>query len=345
MERRRKLIATGQIDETAYAIFGGLSHSSVKNGICGFVFFSVFFLASVSHADQFNDLYYIDPGGVPDLTEEGKQNELGGVGSGGGGSGSQGGSSSGGSNGSSSSGGVGGSPGGGSQGGGGGSQSGGAEGGGETEPEVEDYTEEEILETLLNEGSISGGLGGVEGGVFSGGGGGIVVNGSRVRSFLRKDPDIDEVLRYWKIGKGKKRPDGKTSKDRLTPGEYYALIAATIAADDERFEQVRFNASDFEVTYRSRGALFAFIPWSFPVRVNVVPHAAHERVTVGFPWYHWFVREYFTREGLSQEIDIALNAIIAGAEEGEDMQGELLDAVTQLLRQKVQTITNSILLK
>ncbi len=302
---------------------------------------------STAHADQFNDLYYIDPGGVPDLTEEGKQNENGGGSSGEtGGSGTAGGGSGSSSGGGTSQGGAGsgdsGSSGGGSSGGG---PVGG--GGGETggEEQTEEEQEDEALEILLDDGAISGGLGGVDGGVFSGGGGAIVVNGSRVRAFLRKDPDIDEVLRYWKIGKGKERPDGKTSKDRLTPGEYYALVAATLAAEDEGLQEARFTARDFEITYRSRGALFAFIPWSFPVRVFVAPRAPSERVVVRFPWYHWFVKEYFTRAELAQEVDSLIQTLGSQAEEGEDIQAELFDAVTQLLREKVRTITESILLR
>lgn len=297
--------------------------------------------AGAAHADQFNDLYYIDPGGVPDLSEEGKQNENGG-GSGGGNNGGGTNGGSGGSGGNGSQGGSGGS----SAGGGAGSGAGdsGSEGGGE-EQQTEEEQEDDALESLLNDGAISGGLGGVEGGVFGGGGGAIVVNGSRVRAFLRKDPDIDAVLKYWKIGKGKKRPDGKTSKDRLTPGEYYALVAATLAAEDEGLQEARFTARDFEITYRSRGALFAFIPWSFPVRVFVAPRAPRERAVVHFPWYHWFVREYFTRAELAQDIDTTIQTLASRAEEGEDIQAELFDAITRLLREKVRTITETILLK
>lgn len=304
---------------------------------------SVLTCAGLVYADQFNDLYYIDPGGVPDLSEEGRQNENG-LGSG---------------NGNTNGGGVaGGGSGGGapSQGGGGNSSVGGSGSGAGTSgagtqglgagEQDEEEEESEALESLLDEGAISGGLAGVDGGVFgSSGTGAIVVNGSKIRSFLRKDPDIDEVLRYWKIGKGKNRPDGKTSKDRLTPGEYYALVAATIAADDEQFEEARFTARDFEVTYRSRGALFALIPWQFPIRVSVTPLSPRDRVQVRFPWYHWFVREYFTRTELTQEIENVILSVTKDAEVGADMNAEIFDAVTQLLREKVRTITESILLR
>lgn len=339
MERRRELKC---VRGGTHSVFdGGVVHT-VKNRVCAAIFFIVCFFARTSYADQFNDLYYIDPGGVPDLTEEGKQNASGGGSSGGttSGGGSTGGGSTGGSSTSGTSGGT--SGGSGSVTGTGGSGSGTGDG---DEEQTEEEQEDSALQSLFDEGVISGGLGGVDSGVFSGGGGAIVVSGSRVRAFIRKDPNIDDVLRYWKIGKGKTRPDGKTSKDRLTPGEYYALVAATLAAEDEGLQEARFTARDFEITYRSRGSLFAFIPWSFPVRVLVVPRAPNERVTVRFPWYHWFVREYFTRAELSLEIDSMIQVLGSKAEEGEDIQGELFDAVHKLLREKVRTITETILLK
>lgn len=303
-----------------------------------YILIAISFGAScIVHADQFNDLYYIDPGGVPDLTEEGRQNDIGGTspsGSGSVGAGSSGnsagGTTAGGSSGNSSSGagtGVG----------------GGINMGPQTGQEEDE--EQGVLESLLETGAIQGGLGGIDEGIFSGGQGSIVVSGSRVRAFLRKDPDIDEVLRYWKIGKGSSRPDGKTSKDRLTPGEYYALVAATLAAEDEGIEEVLFTARDFTITYRSRGALFALIPWSFPVRVFVAPTSPKNRVVVRFPWYHWFVREYFTRAALAQEVEGVIQSIAKDADVGEDIQAELFDAVARMLREKVRTITESILLK
>lgn len=335
--------------ETAPSVLTGDMAQTLKNGVCGSIFFGLFFFGhGIVHADQFNDLYYIDPGGVPDLTEEGQQSGSGGPGSGSGNSnigttgdsGSSAGSSTAGEDTS-----AGGDSGGGDTTGDGGSGNdtgGSGRGIGETHEE----TEENTLESLIEDGGLSGGLGGVDGGLFSGGDGSIVVNGSRVRAFLRKDPDIEEVLRYWKIGKGKTRPDGKTTKDRLTPGEYYALVAATLSADDERLQEARFTARDFGITYRSRGALFAFIPFSFPVRVNVQPYApVAERVAVRFPWYHWFVREYFTRQSLAEEVNTVLETVVKNASEGEDIHAELFEAVALFLRQKVRTITDSIILQ
>lgn len=346
MERRRKLIPTCLLDGT-HSFFAERVAHTVKKSVCAALFVTVCFYGHISYADQFNDLYYIDPGGVPDLTEEGARNEnVGGGNTGGNTNGNTGGSAGGATN-------TGGASSGAPTNGNFGNVSGGVAttGGGETSDSGGSgvHTEEEAIVSLMTEGAILGGTemlsGALNADSIVSSGGSVIVNGSRVRAFVRKDPDIDEILRYWKIGKGKQHPEGKTTKDRLTPGEYYTLIAATLAANDEALEETRFTAQDFEVLYRSRGALFAFIPFTFPVRVSVRPYISRERVTVHFPWYHWFVREYFTRASLAKETDGAIQSVISGAKEGEDIHGELLETVVAFLRQKVRTITDSIILQ
>jgi hypothetical protein len=82
------------------------------------------------------------------------------------------------------------------------------------------------------------------------------------------------------------------------------------------------------------------------VRVTALAETTAERVQVRFPWYHWFMREYFTREGLAAELDsVVLGELrMADPETEDDIQARLLIAVADYVRQKARTISDSILL-
>ena len=200
-------------------------------------------------------------------------------------------------------------------------------------------SEEEVLSVFETEGAVS----------MSGGGGGgigsITIDGAEVRRALRENADIGDVLAHWRSVAGRK---SRNVGAKLTTGEYYSLVAATLAGDDDKLDGATFDGIRFGITYRSRGALFAFIPWSFPVHVTVEATAvsAQDRVQVRFPWYHWFMREYFTREGLASEIDSIVTKELreADPETEEDIHARLFVAVAQFLRLKVRTISDSILL-
>jgi hypothetical protein len=298
----------------------------------------LFLLPGTAHADQFNDLYYIEPFAEPDLTEEGQQSESGGS-SGGGDSSSQ---SSGGSDVGTDSG------------SGNGSSSGessedipGADGDSATGSGAE--SEEDALEVLLEEGAVEGGgvggssAGGEEGGTSDPYAGSILfIDGNKVRAVARKDSDIQAVLKRWRTST--RRED--LPNRRLTTGEYYALIASELAAEDGQLESASFAGGRFEITYRSQGELFWLIPMSFPVHLTVTAAQLEgKRVEVGLPWYHFFVREYFTRESLAVEVEEVISAKLVNIEvDGEVTQAFLFEAVARFLRQKVRTISDTVLL-
>lgn len=219
-------------------------------------------------------------------------------------------------------------------------------------------TEEELIELLLSEGALEGvlgsGSGDSEGADASGSGGGafdadsslggfgagsvlsVSVSGSKVRDALRGKYDLQDILDGWRGKAGKKYG-----------AREYGLMAASTALRDGNVEAVLFTASAFEITYRSRGYLLAVIPWSFPVRVSIVPEAQalEERVKVKLPWYRFFVREFFTADGLRREIDDAI-AAARKANIATDTDGTalLFGTVSDFLKRKVGTIQESILL-
>lgn len=218
--------------------------------------------------------------------------------------------------------------------------SGGSEGGGDAESAPSTVSEEDALDSLSASGGIS-----VSSGASGGSGIAVSVDGAAVRRALREKADIGSVLAHWRSVAERK---SRSADTKLTTGEYYALVAATLAGDDAQIDSATFDGIRFEITYRSRGALLWFLPWSFPVRVtvNATAVSAEERVQVALPWYHWFLREFFTREGLASEIDSVVISELRAAdpETEEDIQVRLFIAVADFLRAKVRTISDSILL-
>ncbi|TSC86941.1 MAG: hypothetical protein G01um10148_46 [Parcubacteria group bacterium Gr01-1014_8] len=207
-------------------------------------------------------------------------------------------------------------------------------------------TEGDVVNTLVEQGAItvtdSGDEYKIGGGTI--GGFSVTIDGKKVRAAIQGNADIRDILKFWKglRGRAKEKIDG----GKLSTGQYYALIAAELAGDDAQLEKAALSASRFEITYRSRGALFAIIPFSFPVRVEVVGAAAtsEERVRVRLPWYRFFIRKYFSARSLAAEIDGVvdkeLSALTAGA---EDVQAILFTAVAEFLKQKTRTISDTIL--
>lgn len=278
-------------------------------------------VASVASADQFNDRYFLQPGSPPlDLTHESGEGDGGSI-----------------------------------------FDQNESEDPAEDVPEVPEpqtvnpitnfppvETEEDVLEVFISHGALniteSTSTEEIWNSSYS-----IIVDGDSVRSWAGFDVNIDDVLRFWK-GKGiKKTQDGKTvaARGKLTTGQYYALLASELASNDAQLESAAMSASRFEIKYRSRGALFAIIPFSFPVRVEVVGAAAtaDDRVHVKLPWYRFFIRKYFSANSLEMEIDaIVLKELAALPPGSEDVQAILFTAVADFLKQKVRTISDSILL-
>ena len=218
-----------------------------------------------------------------------------------------------------------------------------------------DVTEDDVIETLIESGALSGidsgSLGSVSGsGAGSGGSGStagsggsiggslnVRIVGAKVRSALQGNLDLKELLQYWKRG---------TSGGSATAREY-GLIAASTALRDSNVQEVSFTASKFEIVYRSRGYLLAIIPWSFPVRVAVVPEAASsaDRVQVRLPWYRFFVRKFFTASGLVRDVDAVVQKAKAdNADLDVDGKAVVFDAVSIFLKKKVGTIEDSLIL-
>ncbi|MDP3646018.1 MAG: hypothetical protein Q8R25_02945 [bacterium] len=163
---------------------------------------------------------------------------------------------------------------------------------------------------------------------------GVTVEGSRVREILSGKYELREILSLWRSKK-----TGNLNSRGL------GLVGASKAIADNNIDTIRFRADAFQITYRSRGYLFAIFPKSFPVRVTVVPEASDGRVKVKLPWYRFFVREFFTAKSLTAEIDAVVVAEIKRSGGGEnDIRTVLLDAVAGFLKKKVGTITDSIYL-
>lgn len=204
--------------------------------------------------------------------------------------------------------------------------------------DAEDANEVSVVEALIQAGALSGvnGSGGegssneTSAASFS-----VRIIGEKVRQALYADIDLREILTYWRKGKGK------------ASGSELGLIAASTALRDSNVQEVAFTASSYEIVYRSRGYLLAIIPWSFPVRVMVIPSAPtiDERVSVKLPWYRFFVRKFFTVNGLQKDIDQLLTKTkneITDSDIDETML--LFEATAEFLRTKVGTVADSVLL-
>lgn len=244
---------------------------------------------------------------------------------------------------------TGGSTSGGSSGGGGGSSTGSSvsttTSGSGTPGGTNDSSKNNVIDALLAGGALLGvsgsGASGASGASVgstdanTGSGFGVRVIGSKVRQALSADIDLKEFLTYWRKGKG------KASDSDL------GLIAASTALRDSNVQEVLFTASSFEIVYRSRGYLLAVLPWSFPVRLTVVPDSPviEERVRVKLPWYRFFVRKFFTTAGLQRDIDELLTKT-KNENVDADIDGTplLFEATTQFLRTKVGTVADSVLL-
>lgn len=202
----------------------------------------------------------------------------------------------------------------------------------------EEDEETSVVEALIQAGALSGVSSGASGSSASGASGAgfsIRIIGAKVRQALSADIDLKEILTYWRKGKG------KASESEL------GLIAASTALRDANVQEVSFTASSFEIVYRSRGYLLAVIPWSFPVKVIVIPSAPtlDERVNIQLPWYRFFVRKFFTVKGLQKDIDELLTKTKEGNTDSDiDETMLLFEATTQFLRTKVGTVADSVLL-
>ena len=256
----------------------------------------------------------------------------------GGGTGGSGGTGEGGGGDSGGSGGSGGTSGGGATGGGSGGSGGGGGGGSGSGP-----SEDDLIETLIDDGAIEGLIGGAGNSDAASGfssGSVVTIVGAKVREALSGRSDLRDVLSSWKSLRAAR---GDSTGQR--GAREYGLVAASTALSDTNIDTVSFSASTFEIVYRSRGYLIGIFPWSFPVRIEVVPQAPEgNRVTINLPWYRFFVREFFTVAKLSADIETALQTAAANAAADEDQSALLFGAVAQLLRQKVGTISDSVLL-
>jgi hypothetical protein len=177
-------------------------------------------------------------------------------------------------------------------------------------------------------------------GTVSGGGSGslsVRVVASKVRDALKDNVDLKTLLQYWK----------RAPKAGAFTSDEYGLIAASTALRDSNVQEVTFTASKFEIVYRSRGYLIGLFPWSFPVRVAIVPDASSpaERVNIKLPWYRFFIRKFFTNDSLVADID----AVIAktkkeNTDPDADGKAIVFDAVSLFLKTKVGTVGDSVIL-
>lgn len=194
--------------------------------------------------------------------------------------------------------------------------------------------EETVWSALLTGGALFGSFG--EGGILGSGidfeRGYVRIVASRVRDIFRENSSFSEFLTFWKRG------SGASARER-------GFVAASTAVRDSNFEEATLSATRVDIIYRSRGYLLGFIPWSFPVRVSIIPAAStlEERVTVQFPWYRWFLRTFFSRQKLAEEIDEVLQVAFKEADPNDDLATVTFEATTEFLRKKVGTISDTIL--
>lgn len=198
-------------------------------------------------------------------------------------------------------------------------------------------SDEELFDTLVGEGIISGpgalsGSSIFEESLVGAEGGTVRIDGDGVRRYFRGKYDLQELLLGWRAGS-----DARLSARGL------GYVAASTALRDRNVDSVAFSADSFEIRYRSRGYLLSIIPITFPVYVSVFPEFSSGRVTVTLPWYRFFVREFFTARGLAEDVDAVLQAEIEkNTVTNADMKAVLFAAVAEYLRTKVGTVSDTL---
>lgn len=219
----------------------------------------------------------------------------------------------------------------------GGTSGGAAATGGSSNGSSSSASDEELLDTLVDEGIISGpgalsGSSLFEESLVGAGGGTVRIDGDGVRRYFRGKYDLQELLLGWRAGS-----DARLSARGL------GYVAASTALRDRNIDTVAFSADSFEIHYRSRGYLLSIIPITFPVHVSVFPELSSGRVTVRLPWYRFFVREFFTARGLAEDVDAVLQAEIEkNTVANADMKAVLFAAVAEYLRTKVGTVSDTL---
>lgn len=210
-------------------------------------------------------------------------------------------------------------------------------GGGSSGNSDDNQSDEDLLDTLISEGLISG-SGAVSGSslfeesLIGASRGSISVDGDGVRRYFRGRYDLQELLLGWRAG----------ADARLSAGGL-GYVAASTALRDRNVDTVSFTADRFYIRYRSRGYLLSIIPISFPVRVTVIPEATSERVRVALPWYRFFVREFFTARGLAEDVDEVIQAEIEkNTNPDADLKVVLFTAVAEYLRTKIGTVADTV---
>lgn len=222
--------------------------------------------------------------------------------------------------------------GGGSSGGSGGAGAGTGSGGSGSS---ETGSEDDLITELLESGALGGSSDFTESGESGFSSGVVTIIGDKVRSVFTGRSDLRDILDSWK----------NLRSVRASNAREYGLVAASTALSDENIQQVSFTAEAFVITYRSRGYLLSIFPWRFPVTITIVPQAPEgSRVTVKLPWYRYFVREFFTAADLQDELEGVVLSAAAPAAADSDEKAVLFSAVASHLRDKIGTVSSSIIL-
>jgi hypothetical protein len=168
----------------------------------------------------------------------------------------------------------------------------------------------------------------------------ITINAAKVRTALLGKLEFKDILDSFAASILGGSPRQGISKHDLT------LIAAATILQDSNIDEVSFGATRFEIVYKSRGYILAFIPVSFPVRVAVDPQAKalQGEVSIGLPWYRFFLWTLFDTGLLSREIDavVKTQGVPQQGDSPNDVQRRLFDAVSGLLKDQLGTIGGSI---
>ena len=183
-----------------------------------------------------------------------------------------------------------------------------------------------------------GGGSGVSG---SGGGGGgssfMIIDGAKIRKALLGKLSLKDILDSQRERTRTRLHGGMLSDQDL------GLMAASTAIGDSNIEQITFGATRFQIVYRSEGYLFALIPKSFPVRVDINPQATggDARVVIGLPWYRFFLRKLFNTMSLAHEIDVIVESDGSpqGGENANEVRARLFDKISAVLQNKIGTVS------
>jgi hypothetical protein len=168
----------------------------------------------------------------------------------------------------------------------------------------------------------------------------IVISGSKLREALVKKGILSIMVRGWDFDDTAFLDDeayywGEASVSTSD----VAVIAAAAVFRDQNIETVSLSGQYLNISYRTKGWLFGFIPIRFTVHLSMNAGGTTDeaRVSVRFPWYRFFTWLTLSPNALARDLNAAILGNQAAGLDPTESQARLFTQVTALLRAQSAT--------